>query len=183
LGKVGHYCRFIKDYAAVAKPWTEIVGKDEDTAIKKALAVATPAMASSYRQLKQALLTSPVLAYQQFDSKKPFILDTDWSGDANTIGGVLGQKQSGLEKVIAYGARKLSQSQKNYEPTKGELWAIVHFCLYWRYFLQHSQHFQTATQPLPLAAQAFSLEGRAYAGLFEQLFFYGYDVVLQNPAT
>jgi hypothetical protein len=96
-------------------------------------------MVASYHQLKQALLTSPVLAYPQFDSKEPFILDTDWSGDANTIGGVLSQKQAGREKVIAYGAQKLSQSQKNYAPTKGELWAIVHFCRYWRYFLQHRQ--------------------------------------------
>jgi hypothetical protein len=135
LGKVGYYRRFIKDYAAVAKPWTDIVGKDEDRAIKKAPVVATPAMVASYRQLKQALLTSPVLAYPQFDSKEPFILDTDWSGDANTIGGVLSQKQAGCEKVIVYGVPKLSQSQKNYVPTKGELWAIVHFCPYWRYFL------------------------------------------------
>jgi hypothetical protein len=49
-------------------------------------------MVASYHHLKQALLTSPVLAYPQFDSKEPFILDTDWSGDANTIGGVLSQQ-------------------------------------------------------------------------------------------
>jgi hypothetical protein len=30
---------------------------------------------------------------------------------------------------------------------------------------------QTATKPLPLAARDFSPEGRAYVGLFEQLFF------------
>jgi hypothetical protein len=94
-------------------------------------------MVVSYRHLKQSLLTSPVLAYPQFDSKEPFILDTDWSGDENTIGGVLSQKQAGCKKVIAYGAQKLSRSQQNYAPTKDELWAIVHFCHYWRYFLQH----------------------------------------------
>jgi hypothetical protein len=65
-------------------------------------------MVASYRHLKQALLISPVLAYPQFDSKEPFIMDTEWSGDANTIGGVLSPKQAGREKVIAYGARKLS---------------------------------------------------------------------------
>jgi hypothetical protein len=118
LGKVGYYRRFIKDYAAIAKPWTDIVGKDENREIEKAPIVATPTMVASYRNLKQALLTSPVLAYPQFDSKEPFILDTDWSGDANTIGGVLSQKQCGREKVIAYGAPKLSQSQQNYAPTK-----------------------------------------------------------------
>jgi hypothetical protein len=105
------------------------VGKDENREIKKAPIVATLTMVASYRHLKQALLTSPVLAYPQLDSKEPFILDTDWSGDANTIGGVLSQKQ--------YGARKLSRSQQNYAPPKGELWAIVHFCRYWHYFLQH----------------------------------------------
>jgi hypothetical protein len=115
LGKGGYYPRFFKDYAAIAKTWTDIVGKDENREIKKAPIVATPTMVASYRNLKQAL------AYPQFDSKEPFILDTDWSGDANTIGGVLSQKQCGCEKVIAYGAQKLSPSQQNYAPTKGEL--------------------------------------------------------------
>jgi hypothetical protein len=36
---------------------------------------------------------------------------------------------------------------------------------------------QTATKPLPLAARAVSLEGRAYVGLFEQLFFDEHDVL------
>jgi hypothetical protein len=93
LGKVGYYRRFIKDYVAIAKPWTDIVGKDENREIEKAPIVVTPTMVASYRHLKQALLTSPVLAYPQFDSKEPFILDTDWSGDANTIGGVLSQQE------------------------------------------------------------------------------------------
>jgi hypothetical protein len=137
LSKVGYYRRYIKDYAAIAKPWTDIVRIVENREIKKAPIVATPTMVPSYRHLKQALLTSPVLAFPEIDSKEPFILDTDWSGDANTIGGVLSQKQCSLEKVIAYGAQKLSRSQQNYASTKGELWAIVHFCRYWRYFLQH----------------------------------------------
>jgi hypothetical protein len=85
LGKVGFHCQFIKDYAAIAKPWTDIVGKDENREIEKAPVVATPTMVACYGHLNQALLTSPVLAYPQFDSKEPFILDTDWSGDANTI--------------------------------------------------------------------------------------------------
>jgi hypothetical protein len=79
-------------------------GKDEIREIERAPIVATPTMVASYCHLKQALLTSPVLAYPQFDSEEPFILDTDWSGDANTIGGVLSQKQCGREKMIAYGA-------------------------------------------------------------------------------
>jgi hypothetical protein len=39
---------------------------------------------------------------------------------------------------------------------------------------------RTATKPLPLAARAFSLEGRAYVGLFEQLFFDEHDVLCRR---
>jgi hypothetical protein len=38
----------------------------------------------------------------------------------------------------------------------------------------------TATKPLPLAARAFSLEGRAYVGLFEQLFFDEHNVLCRR---
>jgi hypothetical protein len=38
----------------------------------------------------------------------------------------------------------------------------------------------TATKPLPLAAQAFSPERRAYVGLFEQLFFDEHDVLCRR---
>jgi hypothetical protein len=110
LGKVGYYRRFIKDYAAIAKPWTDIVGKDENREIEKAPTVATPTMVASYHHLKQTLLTSPVLAYPQFDSKEPFILDTDWSGDANTIGGVLSQKQCGCVAEVSRIMRLLKES-------------------------------------------------------------------------
>jgi hypothetical protein len=78
LGKVGYYRVFIKDDAAVAKPWTDIVGKDENREKRKGTDCSDAHYGSlSYHHLKQALLTSPVLAYPQFDSKEPFILETD----------------------------------------------------------------------------------------------------------
>ena len=64
-------------------------------------------------------------------------MDTDWSYDNAAIGAVLMQKQQGLERVIAYGGHKLSQSQKNYGPTKGELYAVVFFVNYYKYYLAH----------------------------------------------
>jgi hypothetical protein len=50
--KVGYHRWFIKDYAAIAKPWTDIVGKDENREIEKAPIVVTPTMVASYRHLK-----------------------------------------------------------------------------------------------------------------------------------
>jgi hypothetical protein len=47
LAKVGYYRQFIKDYAPIAKPWTDIVGKDENREIEKAPVVATPTMVAT----------------------------------------------------------------------------------------------------------------------------------------
>jgi hypothetical protein len=67
------------------------------------------------------------LAYPRFNSIEPFVLDTDWSQQNNAIGAVLSQKQGGLMRVIAYGAKKLSKSQANYASTKGEMAAAIIF--------------------------------------------------------
>lgn len=136
LGKVGYYRRFIQGYSALAAPWTDVTGKG-DAAEEKTPLVHDKAMRSSFEALKAHLLKAPILAYPRFDLDAPFILDTDWSGDFASIGAVLSQEQDGEERVIAYGAKKLSQSQGNYPPCKGELWALVYFAKHWRYFLLH----------------------------------------------
>ena len=120
LGKVGYYRRFIKDYQAIARHWTEVTGKDKEgeTATDDDKLVVTSEMKQSFELLKKKLLEAPILAYPQFDSAEPFILDTDWSQETGAIGGVLSQKQDGLERVISYGAKKLGQAQMNYTAGK-----------------------------------------------------------------
>jgi transposase InsO family protein len=135
LGKTGYYRRYIKDYAKLAAPWTSVTGKTTKEEEKIPLDV-TEAMKESFAVLKKALISAPILAYPQFDGE-PFILDTDWSQDHRTIGAVLSQVQDGKERVICYGAKKLSLTQANYSPTKGELWAALYFMRLWRYYLQH----------------------------------------------
>ena len=135
LGKVGYYRRFIKDFAAIAKPLTDRLSQDGTD--DKAVINTTPTIQTSFDKLKSALLNAPILAYPKFESKQPFILDTDWSYENAAIGAVLLQKQDGLERVIAYGAHKLAKSQRNYPPTKGELYAIVYFVNHYKYYLAH----------------------------------------------
>jgi hypothetical protein len=148
LGKVGYYKRFIKDYSKIAGAWikaTDNITKEEE---KKPLEI-TEDMKSSFEVLKQKLLEAPIMAYPQFDSVEPFILDTDWSHDANAIGAVLSQVQDGQERVICYGGKKLSASQKDYGATKGELTAFLHFAKHWRYYLQYKPFIlRTDHQPL-----------------------------------
>ncbi len=136
LGKTGYYRRFIKGYSGIAGPLSDLAGKGTPEEEKETLNV-TPEMTASFEQLKQRLQSAPILAYPRFESEEPFILDTDWSHDANAIGGVLSQVQDGKERVIQYGSKKLSKSQRSYGATKGELTAFLYFAKHWSYFLRY----------------------------------------------
>ena len=135
LGKIGYYRRFIKNFAGLARPLTDRLKKDgthdrEEFQIDKDFETA-------FGNLKKELLRAPILAYPQFKSEHPFILDTDWSYDNSAIGAVLSQVQDGKERVIAYGGKKLAQCQRNYGPTKGELYAVIYFVNHYKYYLAH----------------------------------------------
>ena len=136
LGKVGYYRRFIKGFSGLAAPWTDHSGKGTPEEERQEIQ-ATPEMQRSFELLRDSLCKAPVLAYPRFQSAEPFILDTDWSAENAAIGGVLSQVQDGKERVIAYGGRKLNAAQKNYSPTKGELWAFLYFLKHWKYYLLH----------------------------------------------
>ena len=66
-----------------------------------------------------------------------FILDTDASNVG--IGAVLSQEQDGIEKVIAYGSKKLDQQQQRYCVTRRELLAVVTFVHEYRHYLLGKQ--------------------------------------------
>ena len=69
-------------------------------------------------------MSSPILAYPKNEGL--FVLDTDAS--LYGTGAVLSQvKENGEEKVIAYGSKSLSKTQRNYFTTMRELLACVVF--------------------------------------------------------
>ena len=131
LGKVSYYRRFISGFSEAAAPLTDLT-KESDT--NKEFVLSENAI-QAFKALKEKLNKSPILAYSRFDSDKPFILDTDWSCDPGAIGGVLSQEQDGEERVIAYGAKKLNEAEKNYSSHKGELLAAIFFIRHWKYYL------------------------------------------------
>ena len=66
-----------------------------------------------------------------------YILDTDASDSG--ISGVLSQVQEGCERVICYGSKKLSKTQRNSCVTRRELLAAITFITkYQHYLLGHS---------------------------------------------
>ena len=134
LGKVGYYRRFIKDFSRLALPLSAYITKENEKSLNAHLPLSKDAE-NAFKLLKNKLISSPILAFPQFQSKNPFIVDTDFSCEPGAIGGVLSQIQDGQEKVIAYGAKKLLAREKNYSSNKGELLAIIFFLNQWKYYL------------------------------------------------
>ena len=104
LGFTNYYRRFIKNFAAIAKPLHHLTEKN-------AAFRWTADCERAFQELRHRLTSTPVLAHP--DSNQPFILDADASDMG--IGAVLSQVgEDGTERVIAYGSRLLSKPERNY---------------------------------------------------------------------
>ena len=135
IGKMSYYKRFLKDFSKRAAPLHHYLVKEnwrEDGKVE-----LDEKARNAFFELRDALTKTPILAYPDFGSEEPFILDTDWSLDPGAIGGVLSQVQNGQERVIAFGSRKTTKSEGRYSSYKGEMLAIIHFIRHWRYFFRY----------------------------------------------
>ncbi len=144
LGLVGYYRDHIPNYAAIAKPWTEVIGKTDRTGEKRPL-VVTSQMEAAFDELKRRLTHAPVMGFPYFRGPKAgeFTLDTDFSKDQ--ISGVLSQEQKGQEVVIAYKSKTLNRHQRNWPSTKGELYAGMFYMNKYAYYLRHAERFRWRT--------------------------------------
>ncbi|XP_053356089.1 uncharacterized protein LOC128527651, partial [Clarias gariepinus] len=135
LGLASYYRRFVKNFATIASPLHELTRKNQPFRWDWVHARA-------FTQLREALVTSPVLEYP--DASRMFILDRDASDVV--LGAVLSQVSEGKERAIAYFSRALSGPEKNYCVTRRELLAVVaalkHFrpYLYGQSFLLRTDH-------------------------------------------
>ena len=133
LGLCGYYRQFIQNYSRLAAPLENMCKKIWNNKTKRCKTgiewddVCTDA----FNKLKIALTTAPVLAYPTMDDK--FILDCDASHEC--MGSVLSQIQNGKERVIAYGSKKFSQSERQYCITRKELLAVHHFVHHFKHYL------------------------------------------------
>ncbi|KAJ0441335.1 putative nucleotidyltransferase, Ribonuclease H [Helianthus annuus] len=128
LGLTGYYRCFIKNYASIGGPLTDLLRKDafswNDTTL------------NAFVTLKNLLSSTPILRLPDFS--KPFTIETDASGTG--IGAVLSQDKHPL----AYFSKKLCPRMQHASAYHREMYAITQAISKWRqYLLGH--HFTIIT--------------------------------------
>jgi len=120
----GYYRCLIKGFSIIAGLLYNLMGKD-------AIFQWTPECQDAFDELKERLISEPVLALPEDGGTN--VLDTDASNFG--LGSVLSQQQSVGEKAIAYASRTLMPSERKYVTTRKELRAIVVGLKHFRQYL------------------------------------------------
>ncbi|KAL0540168.1 hypothetical protein IC582_024398 [Cucumis melo] len=120
LGLAGYYRRFVENFSRIATPLTQLTRKG-------APFVWSKACEDSFQNLKQKLVTAPVLTVP--DGSGSFVIYSDASKKG--LGCVLMQQS----KVVAYASRQLKSNEHNYPIHDLELAAVVFALKIWRHYL------------------------------------------------
>ncbi|MCH80874.1 Ty3/gypsy retrotransposon protein, partial [Trifolium medium] len=142
LGLTGYYRRFIKSYAKIASPLTDL--------LKKAAYEWNDQAELAFQQLKTAITSAPVLALPNFH--KPFILETDASGVG--IGAVLHQEGH----PIAYFSKKLVPRNQKKSAYFREMFAIAEAIAKFRHYLLGHKFIIRTDQKSPRSLMEQSLQ-------------------------
>ncbi|KAL0551951.1 hypothetical protein IC582_011044 [Cucumis melo] len=105
-----YYRRFVKDFSRIASPLTQLTKKGTSF-------LWSPAYESSFQELKQKLVSAPVLTVP--DGSGSFVIYMDASKKG--LGYVLMQQG----KVVAYASHQLKSHEQNYPTHDLELAAVV----------------------------------------------------------
>nr|XP_025035341.1 uncharacterized protein LOC112544063 [Pelodiscus sinensis] len=140
LGLAGYYRRFIPNFSSLAAPLTDLTRKGQPERVRW-----TPTCEGAFRELKDRLVSAPVLAQPDFN--KPFTLQTDASEVG--LGAVLTQEEGGEEHPILYLSRKLFPRERGYATVEKEALALKWAIDSLRYFLVGDE-FTVVTDHAPL---------------------------------
>ncbi|KAL0537620.1 hypothetical protein IC582_026603 [Cucumis melo] len=120
LGLAGYYRWLVENFSRIATPLTQLTRKG-------APFVWSKACEDSFQNLKQKLVTAPVLTVP--DGSGSFVIYSDASKKG--LGCVLMQQG----KVVAYASRQLKSHEQNYPTHDLELAAVVFALKIWRHYL------------------------------------------------
>ena len=112
----------MQDFSSIAASLTDLT-------CKRQTFKWTEEHSSVFALLKEKLCSAPVLAYPVFSPSCVFHLKTA-SCDVG-LGAVLTQFHGDLERVVAYGSRKLNDAERNYSVSErvalAVVWGVSHF--------------------------------------------------------
>jgi hypothetical protein len=97
---------------------------------------------------------------------------------------VISQLQDGVERVIAYGSKKLSRREQNWPITKCETYAVVYFLKQYRYYLLGAKRLilRSDHSPIQWLRRAPELTGKN-ARWFEVLEEYNCEFVYRKASS
>lgn len=124
LGLAGYYCKFVRHFAIIARPLTDLLKKGT-------LFVWTSVHSSAFSALQQALMTAPVLAHPNFT--RSFQIQTDASEGG--VGAVLLQDGH----LLAFVSKALGPRTRGLSTYEEEYLAVLVAVEQWRAYLQHGE--------------------------------------------
>ncbi len=116
-----YYRKFIKNFAKVATPLTNLLKKSSGTYEWE------EACNEAFETLKGILVKAPMLKLPDFD--KDFEIHSDASDFA--IGGIL--MQDG--RLVAFESKKLSETKRRWPTHEKEMWAVIHCPKTWGHYI------------------------------------------------
>ena len=125
LGLAGYYRRFVRGFATVAAPLTDLTKQDRRFDW-------TTECEQAFQTLKTLISSAPVLKYPRFD--RECIVQTDASDVG--VGAVLSQlDDDGVEMPVAFACQSLSARGRNYSTTEKGAIAILYALRHFRFHL------------------------------------------------
>jgi hypothetical protein len=121
LGLASYYRKFIKNFAKIAAPLTNLLKKFTVTYEWEG------ACNKSFETLKGILVKAPMLKLLDFD--KDFEIHSDVSDFA--IGGILVEEG----RPVAFENKKLSETERRWPTHEKEMWAIIHCLKTWDHYI------------------------------------------------
>ena len=126
LGLANYYRRFVRNFAAIAKPLNMLTRKEEKWKWGES-------QQKAFEQMKEIFTTRPLLVAPDLD--KEFRVEADASNFAT--GGVLSIRcEDGKWRPVAYISKSLNETERNYEIHDKEMLAVIRCLEAWRHFLE-----------------------------------------------
>ena len=139
LGLCNFYRKFVKDYATISKPLTDILKSTEfkekfgRTFTKTAAVELKEAEIEAFEKLKHALTEAPCLVI--YDPSKPTETWADASFDNKTVGAALMQDHGRGWQPVAFMSKVMNAQQARYATFEQELLALKLAFEEWKHYL------------------------------------------------